>query len=134
MYKKDDENFHKVSKGGYLDCGYSRLSLAVIQRSETELHKLIERGHDVEGESRNDYSPLSLAIGWTAGIQITAQGRGRSFSGYSKCNWTWDKASVKTLLPECPMFQSHFQGQRQCERSILSYALGVIVHQQSFVS
>lgn len=115
------ENFRKVSKGGSLDLGYPRLSLAVIKRSEAELRKLIKRGHNVEGESRNCYSPLSLAIGWTAGIRILLEAGADPFQATLYAIGRGDEASMEMLLPECPLFQSHPRNLH--ERSVLSYAL-----------
>lgn len=119
------ENFRKFSKRGYVDCGYSRLSIAVIERSETELRNLIERGHDVEGESRNKYSPLSLAIGWTAGIKILLDGGADPLRATFNAIGRGDEASVELLLPKCPLFPIQTHSLHLRERSILSYALWV---------
>jgi len=119
------ENFHKVLKGGYLDCVYSRLSLAVTERSETELRKLIERGHDVEGEPGSGYSPLSLAIGWTAGIQILLEAGADPVQATLDAIGRGHGASVEMLLPKCPMFPIEPHSSHLPERSILSYALWV---------
>ena len=50
--------------------GCSQLTVAVAQRNQCEVKRLIRNRHDVNDTISPPFSPLCLAIGWNAGVSI----------------------------------------------------------------
>ncbi|KAI9801184.1 MAG: hypothetical protein M1825_003458 [Sarcosagium campestre] len=116
-----------------MESGYDKLSLAVIHRSESEVHTLIRQGFDPNGNPNNKdlYTPLNLALGWPLGMLALLDAGADPCCTMVPALLDPDDESLSLLLTyRCTIFHtsSHllrrcFQPQHHSSNGILTWAL-----------
>ena len=78
--------------------GCSQLAVAVAQRNQYEVERLIRNRHDVNDTISPPFSPLCLAIGWNTGVGILLEAGADPSTAVHCAIFYEDEVSLRTLL------------------------------------